>query len=91
MTWTKISQSPNLSIAMASTSKKFQSKAGKEKKVTLIKSTSYEESNYKLHPEVTTQIDDKGMFSSIQPRVLLVKDIVSYIHCNISEIGDFEL
>lgn len=36
-------------------------------------------------------MDSVGAFSSIPPRVLLKKDIRSYIHCKIGKIGDFDM
>lgn len=76
---------------MASSSKVMRYKSESDKKVTLIKLGTYEEPKYKLHPEIASQIDQAGAFSSILPRVLLVQEIHTYIHCKVSEVGDFEL
>lgn len=57
---------------MVSSSKVMKSKSKSDKKVTLIKSATYDELKYKLHPKIASQIDQTCVFSSISPRVLLV-------------------
>lgn len=74
---------------MASTSTARKS-PNVEEDVNMIVTTNFDEPKYKLHPEVALKIDLVGAFSSIPPSVLLVKDVSSYIHCKIGEVGDFE-
>lgn len=68
-----------------------KSKFVEEEEVNLIVFATCNEPRYKLHPEVASKIDLVGAFSSIPPRVLLVKDVRSYIQCKIGEIGDFDM
>lgn len=62
-----------------------------EEEVNLIVSATCNKPRYKPHPKVASKIDSVGAFSSIPPRVLLVKDVRSYIHCKIGETGDIDM
>lgn len=78
-------------VAHAISSSSIQSKAPKVEKVKLVKNEDSEEPHYKLYPNVTTQIDEKGELSSITHRILLVCSIFSFTQYKIGEVKDYEL
>ena len=59
--------------------------------INLISNSTYVEPKYKLQLEIALQPDDSRAFSRFPPRVSLVEDERSYIHCKISKLGDLDL